>query len=274
MSSRAASMHVERLAVSPKGESSGHRFVAEEVPVAFSFSGTTRGVMMATPADLEDFAYGFCLSEDLIAEADDLFGLQARHVDGGIDLQIDLAPEKREAARAHARRLAGPVGCGLCGVESIQEALRGVPRVRSAVTFAPEQISEAVRDMGTRQTLNQMTRAVHAAGFFTPAGGLLGVREDVGRHNALDKLAGHLLRQKADAGAGGVVLSSRISVELVQKSARMGCPLLAAVSAPTALALKVAEAANITIVAVVRGAEFEVFTHPERILGRDKADVA
>lgn len=274
MSARAALARIARLAVTQEGESAGHRFVAEEVPIAFSFGGTSRGVMMATPADLDDFAYGFCLSEDLIVSASDVLEIAACDVEGGIDLQIRLAPQKMAAVKAHARQIAGPVGCGLCGVESIEEALRGVPPVRSELRLSGTQVAAAVKVLSAHQTLNQKTRAVHAAGFFTPSEGLVSVREDVGRHNALDKLAGHLLRQGADAGAGAIVLSSRVSVELVQKAARMGCPVLIAVSAPTALALRVAEAANITIAAVVRGDEFEIFTHPERISGRSRAHVA
>lgn len=263
-----------RIFISSGDAREGQRNVPEEVPIAFSFRGTSRGVMMATPGDLEDFAYGFCLSEGLIASARDLVSLDIVAVDGGIDLQIRLEPEAMRSVATRQRKMAGPAGCGLCGVETIADALQDLPPVTSEFSLTPAQVSDAVGQLGGRQTLNQLTRAVHAAAFFVPGKGLVAVREDVGRHNALDKLAGHLVREGVDTGRGAVVLSSRVSLELVQKTARLGAPILIAVSAPTALALRVAEGANMTVAAVARGADFEIFTHPERIVGRQRANVA
>jgi FdhD protein len=252
----------------------GKRHLAEEVPVAFSFYGTTHAVMMASPGDYEDFAYGFSISEGIIGNPGDLTGLGIVPFEDGIDLQIELKSNARARLEKRRRHMAGPVGCGLCGIESIEEALRDVPPVESAARFSAADIEWAIEGLSQKQDLNIQTRAVHAAAFYIPAAGIIAMREDVGRHNALDKLIGAIVRTDADVATGAVVVTSRVSVEMVQKTAMLGAPLLIAISAPTALALDVAEAAGITVAAIARGSEFELFTHAERVTGEGQSHVA
>ncbi len=244
----------------------GSRVVPEEVPIAFSYGGSTQAVMMGTPADLEDFAIGFSLSEGIIASMAEIEGITVLDEGRGLDVQVTLAEDKEDALRARRRHMAGPVGCGLCGIESIEQATRAVPDVSAVkLTVSAKHITEAVKALNAAQPLHAETHAVHGAGFFVPGKGLLAVREDVGRHNALDKLAGAVTRQGARGADGVVVVTSRISVEMVQKTAILGSALLVAISAPTALAIRTAEEAGMTLVALCRGADFEVFTRTDRI---------
>ncbi len=253
----------------------GSRVVPEEVPIAFSYGGSTHAVMMATPADLEDFALGFSLSEGIVSEPADIVSIETVEAGDGIDVQIILADATAEALTSRRRHMAGPVGCGLCGIESIEQAMRQVPSVEAGdFSLTPAQIAEAVKLLGDGQKLNRETRAVHGAGFFMPGQGLVALREDVGRHNALDKLSGAVIRAGFAGRQGAVVVTSRLSVEMVQKTAALKCPMLIAVSAPTALAIRTAEEAGITLVGIARGDEFEIFTRSERILAGVNAHVA
>jgi FdhD protein len=253
----------------------GHRIVPEEVPVAFSYGGSTHAVMMATPADLIDFAYGFSLAEEIVTSADDILEVDLVEAGRGIDVQVTLKDSTADALVARRRRMAGPVGCGLCGIESIEQATRAVAKVRDpSARLMPRQISEAIRLLGEGQSLNRETRAVHGAGFYQPENGVVAVREDVGRHNALDKLAGAILRSGRKASEGVVVVTSRLSVEMVQKTALLGCPVLVAISAPTALAIETAEEAGISLIGIARGDEFEVFTRPDRLASGENSHVA
>ncbi|MDZ5650480.1 formate dehydrogenase accessory sulfurtransferase FdhD [Nitrospirillum sp. BR 11828] len=257
----------------------GTRVVAEETAVAISYDSAAYAVLMATPRDLEDFALGFSVTEGIIASRDDIADLDMVVVPEGVNVRLWLAKTPGEALERRRRRLAGPMGCGLCGLESLAEATRALPVVPPGFTVDADQVAAARDDLASHQPLFEETRAVHAAGFWRTGragqpGHMVAVREDVGRHNALDKLAGALIRDGVDASAGMVVMSSRVSVELVQKAAAMGVPVLVAVSAPSALAIRTAEAAGITLVAVARRDGFEVFTHAGRIVPARNDDSA
>jgi FdhD protein len=251
------------------------RMVPEETPVALSFAGTTHAVMMATPADFEDFALGFALTEGIVATPGEIDTITVEDAGPGVDIQIRLKDTANRRFEARRRRLAGPVGCGLCGIESIEEAMRAVADVgQSALTLSADDITGAARLLADAQPLHAETGAVHAAGFYRPGRGIAAAREDVGRHNALDKLAGALAKAGIDGGTGAVVVTSRVSVEMVQKTAAIGASAIIAVSAPTALAIRMADEAGMTLVALVRGDEFDIFTHPERIRNGASQNVA
>lgn len=246
--------------------SSSSRLVPEEVPIAFSYAGSTHAVMMATPDDLEDFAVGFSLAEGIIARADEVLSIEAIEAADGIDVQVMLKEMTVEALVARRRRMAGPVGCGLCGIESIEQANRAVRAVpASPLCVTAQNIACAMSQLNVAQDLNRQTRAVHAAGFFMPTEGLVAVREDVGRHNALDKLVGAVLLGGWNPAQGAVVVTSRLSVEMVQKTAALGAPMLIAISAPTALAIRTAAQAGITLIGIARDEDFEIFTRPDRV---------
>ena len=245
--------------------SAGKRIVPEETAIAFSYDGGTYAVMMATPQDLEDFAFGFSLTEGIVSSLADLREYEVIEHDAGIELRLWLAEPHSVALGKRRRHLAGPTGCGLCGIESLDEAARPLPRVADDAIFTSDDIMRALAALAPRQELNRQTRAVHAAAFWHPDMGIVALREDVGRHNALDKLAGALVRDRAATREGMVLLTSRVSVEMVQKTAVLGAPLIVAVSVPTALAIRTAESAGITLAAIARNDGFEVFTHPHRI---------
>ena len=240
------------------------RVIPEEVPVALVYNGSTHAVMMATPHDLEDFAIGFSLTEGQIDRVSDIESLEVVPQSGGIELRMWMSPAAGHRLAVRRRAMLGPTGCGLCGVDSLEQALPHLGKVVSSCTVRPADVAAAMSNLTSLQTFNSQSRAVHAAGFWALDGAMV-VREDVGRHNALDKLAGGLTRSGRAASAGVVLLTSRVSVELVQKTAHMGCPILAAVSAPTALAVRTAQAAGITLIALVRGESLEIFTHPHRV---------
>jgi FdhD protein len=259
-----------RLARRAGGTSVADRMVPEETPIALSYAGTTHAVMMASPADFEDFALGFSLTEGIVGSPEEIEAIEVEDLGAGIDIQIRLKDAANTRFEARRRRLAGPVGCGLCGIESIEQAMRSVDLVdASKLTLDAADIVRAVKLLANLQPLHARTGAVHAAGFYLPGKGPVGqiimAREDVGRHNALDKLAGALAKAGIDGASGAVVVTSRVSVEMVQKTAAIGASVIIAVSAPTALAIRTAQAAGMTLVALVRGDEFDIFTHPDRV---------
>lgn len=256
-------------AISETGARPDRAAIAEEVPVAFIYWQRTHAVMMATPCDLEDLAIGFSLSEGIVEDAREIRGVRVSRHSRGIDVGIDVPPAIADRLATRARALPGRTGCGLCGVEAIDDAIRVPPKVAAMLTVTADAIWRATSALAEHQPLNSDTHAIHAAGWATPSGDLRIVREDVGRHNALDKVLGALARTGTPAGEGFVVVTSRASFELVQKAAVCGVPILAAVSRPTGLAVRLADAAGMSLVALVRGQSANVYTHPSRILPRD-----
>lgn len=241
------------------------RNLPEEVPVAMVFDGSTQAVMMATPADLEDFALGFALGEGIISQKADVAELEIVTHGAGIEARMWLTDDRARDLHARRRKMAGPVGCGLCGIDSIDEAMRPMPKVTAEVAFAREDVAGATEALTALQPLHDQTRAAHAAGFLLPGRSVVMAREDVGRHNALDKLVGALARAGINPAEGAFVMTSRLSVELVQKAAMAGCSMLIAVSAPTATALRLADDCGITLAAFARGGGFDLYSHPHRV---------
>lgn len=251
------------------GEGPGNRALPEEIAVALSYNGSTQAVMMATPADLIDFAYGFSLTEG-IAKPQEIQSVEVIETPLGLDIQIWLADDAEARLTKRRRTMTGPVGCGLCGIDSLEEAMRPVAVVPpSGFQMSPSEINAAIASLPRAQPLHDATKAAHAAGFWS--GKLVAAREDVGRHNALDKLVGHLVQNAAATGA--ILLTSRVSIDMVQKVAALGAPVLIAVSAPTAQAVALADQAGITLIALARNGSFEAYTHTNRIL-KDAAHVA
>lgn len=267
MTPRPTLAQISRVAKRAGGAASANRMVPEETPIALSYGGTTHAVMMASPSDFEDFALGFSVTEGIIRSADEIDSIEVQDHGAGIDIQIRLKDTANRRFEARRRRLAGPVGCGLCGIESIEEAMRSVDDVdASKLTLAAHEIVQSVQLLSKLQPMHSQTGAVHAAGFYIPGKGVVIAREDVGRHNALDKLAGALSKAGIQGSTGAVVVTSRVSVEMVQKTASIGAPFIIAVSAPTALAIRTAAGAGMTLVALVRGEDFDIFTHPDRVV--------
>ncbi|TRW99550.1 formate dehydrogenase accessory sulfurtransferase FdhD [Paracoccus sp. M683] len=243
-----------------------HRALPDEVPIAITFNGTTQAVMMATPADITDFAHGFALTEGAVTDLAQIERFETVQHDLGIEARFWLTEDRAEALAARRRTMAGPVGCGLCGIDSLDQAARSLPRLPpDGLRLSPALVGQATDQLRASQPLHDQTRATHAAGFLVPGRGVVLTREDVGRHNALDKLIGALLRAGIDPASGACVITSRISVELVQKCAIAGLPVIIAVSAPTAFAVRVADDAGVTLAAFARGGGFETYSHPHRI---------
>jgi FdhD protein len=226
--------------------------VAEEVPVAFEYNGIAHTVMLATPADLTDFALGFSLSEGIVAHRSEVFDIEVVASDEGVTLQLEVASEAFLRLKERRRSLAGRTGCGLCGAESLTQVMRDLPPVGSPRQMSPATLYAGMSQLPARQVLQHATGAAHAACWMNSAGEISCVREDIGRHNALDKTLGALAQSNFDPHAGAILITSRASFEMVQKSAAMGIGVVAAVSAPTAAAVRLAERLNITLAGFLR----------------------
>ena len=239
--------------------------IAEEIPVALVYNGDPFVVVMASPADLEDLGVGFSVTEGLVGSAAGIETMDVVRHSRGIELQMRIGADDAERLSERRRGINARTGCGVCGIESIDEVLRPPRPVAPGGTFAAPALWRAASELESRQPVNAETRAVHAAAFAAADGSLRIVREDVGRHNALDKVIGAMLSEGLAAAAGFFVVTSRASYELVQKTAAVGVPLLAAVSRPTSLAIQLAEQANITLVGLLRGNTANVYSHPARL---------
>ena len=257
---------VQRFAsLTPGGSGLRDRGIASEVPIAISVCGFGYAVMMASPADLEDFAWGFALSERLIDHAAQVERVVIRQEDRGILLDIWLSDDCRERVVERVRHRVGESSCGLCGIENLDQALRPLPKVAAPVGVRPGSVFAALAGLRDHQPLNGTTGAVHAAAYADRSGTILAAREDVGRHNAFDKLIGHGLREGIAPGDSFVVLTSRCSFELVEKAALAGVRLLVTISAPTALAIERAEGCGLTLIALARADEMLVAADPHAI---------
>lgn len=229
------------------------RLLAQETPVAIVLNGTTAAVMMASPMNLQDFAYGFVLTEGFVQDLAEVEEFEQLTHENGIEVRFWLNATAQARIEARRRIMTGPVGCGLCGIDSLEQAMRPVSAVTTgAAEFDMGAILSAPDQLCAYQSLHNATRAAHAAGFVLPGQGVVIAREDVGRHNALDKLAGALVRKGINPAQGAIVMTSRVSVELVQKSAMIGCPMFIAVSEPTACAVELAKNAGMTLIANVK----------------------
>jgi len=246
------------------GMQSIERITPAETAIGLSFNGRPHTVLMATPADIEDLAAGFAITEGVATWAE-IEDIRVERRAEGVLVDLRLAPTAA-ARRARPRTLEGRSSCGLCGVQRLADAVRPLPTVVSEARFDPAAIQRAVAALGPRQALGGLTRATHAAAFAGLEGALGLLREDVGRHNALDKLGGALLRAGVDPATGFVVVTSRCSFEMVEKTARLGCPMIVAVSAPTDLAIQRAEDAGVTLVALARADGHTVFSRADRFV--------
>ncbi len=257
---------VQALVLGEGGGGATAEWVAEEVPVALAVNGISHAVMLATPLDLEDFALGFLLSEGLIDTPADLLDVEVLEEAPGITLALQVTQRCLHRFKEVRRSLAGRTGCGICGTESLQHAVRPVTRAVAPVQVQASAIARAMQQLAQHQTLQQATGATHAAAWCALDGTVHSVREDVGRHNALDKLVGAMSAARADAAQGFIAVTSRASYEMVHKTATAGVGLLAAISAPTRLAVATADAAGLALVGFARGDHAVVYTYAERVL--------
>lgn len=241
-------------------------WVAEEVPVALVYNSQSHVVMLATPLDLEDFALGFSLTEGIVASVDEIESVRVHHRSEGIEVRMRIPPQRQDAMTGKERNLTGRTGCGLCGTASLRQALRRPAPVTGGVSVGVGELHQALSDLHTRQELNRLTGAVHAAAWAMPGRGLISVREDVGRHNALDKLIGLLAKTGVKRDEGYALVTSRASYEMVQKCAAAGIGVMVAVSAPTGLAIRLAEETGVTLVGFARDDSHVVYAHSRRLI--------
>ncbi len=239
--------------------------LAEEVPVALIYNGISHAVMLATPQDLEDFALGFSLSEGIVQDKSELYSIEVRAQAKGVELHCEISSERFVQLKDHRRTLAGRTGCGLCGSESLDQALRYPKKLEIQAAFRSSAIQHGLQAMPAQQKLQQQTGATHACALVLTDGTVSVLREDVGRHNALDKLVGAIAKNRPD-DVGFIITSSRASYEMVQKTASAGINMLVAISAPTALAIRVAEQCGLTLVGFARENGYVVYSHPENLI--------
>ncbi|EGT4372639.1 formate dehydrogenase accessory sulfurtransferase FdhD [Cronobacter malonaticus] len=243
-------------------------WLAEEVPVALVYNGISHVVMMASPKDLEIFALGFSLSEGIVESSHEIYGMDIIHGCNGIEIQVELSSRRFMGLKARRRNLAGRTGCGVCGVEQLNDIVRPLAPLPFTQTFSLDNLDGALRKLASVQPVGELTGCTHAAAWLTPQGDIAGGHEDVGRHVALDKLLGRRAREAWQQGA--VLVSSRASYEMVQKAATCGVEILFAVSAATTLAVEVAERCNLTLVGFSRPGRATIYTHPQRLIAGDK----
>jgi FdhD protein len=240
--------------------------VSEEVPVALLYNGEPHVVMLATPQDLEDLARGFSLSEELVDKPEEIRGIEVQTSIESAEVRIAIAWEKFPELLRRRRNLTGRTGCGLCGTETLEQAIRGQSQVGQGPTVSVGQLHEAIAALPSQQPLNASTGSVHAAAWVVPERGIEYVREDVGRHNALDKTLGALVQAGVDRETGFMLVTSRASYEMVQKAAAMGVTFLAALSAPTSFAIHHAQRCGMTLVAFARREQHVVYANGQRLL--------
>ena len=240
-------------------------YIAEEVPVSLVYNGTPHVVMLATPTNLEEFALGFSITEGIIKAPQELLSVRTYNRYNGIEVHLKIPEQRADSMADKGRNLAGRTGCGLCGASTLRQAIRQPNAVSGDLSVSANELFSALTDIKHRQTLNHLTGSVHAAAWVVPGQGIVDIREDVGRHNALDKLIGLLLRSGKDLAAGFVLVTSRASYELVQKTAGVGITMLAAISAPTGLAIRLADEAGLTLIGFARDDQHVVYTHPQRL---------
>jgi FdhD protein len=239
--------------------------VADEWPVAFRYHGVAHVVMLATPLDLEDLAVGFTLSEGIVSSFAEIRRVAVAREDEALSVDIDIAAERFSALLGRQRNMTGRTGCGLCGAETVEDAIRHPPPVSATRRLSPEDVQDAIASLATHQPLNSRSGSVHAAGWAVPGRGIVLVREDVGRHNAVDKLIGALVRAGEPLAEGFLVVTSRASYEIIQKAATVGISTVVAVSAPTAFAIRSAERFGVTLVGFARSGRHVIYAHGERL---------
>lgn len=258
-----------KLGLSSPGDETLKRELAAEAPIAIEYNGFGYAVMMATPLALDDFAVGFTLSQGLVQSADQVLSVTVCAVDGGQVVRIELPASAMEPVIQRARTRVSESSCGLCGMENIETVLAPLPGVAARIATSADALSRALADLENHQPLGRLTGAMHAAAFCAPDGEILCAAEDVGRHNAFDKLIGRMARERLDARAGFILLSARCSFELVEKAVRANCPLLVTVSAPTSLAVERAQQAGLALIALARSDSALIFNDPCAIFGSD-----
>lgn len=240
--------------------------VAEEVPVVLMYNGVSHVVMLATPTHLDDFALGFSVTEGIVAKVADLQSVKIYQHASGVEVQLKIADACFQQLASKGRNLTGRTGCGLCGATTLKQAIKPPRAVNSDVKITAQQLTDALSQLPSHQKLNQLTGAIHAVAWITPNAGIVELREDVGRHNALDKLIGALLKRNTDFSQGLMLTTSRASYEMVQKATAVGASILVAISAPTALAIRLAQESGLTLIGFARESSCVIYSHPQRFI--------